>query len=247
MLTGLSAFWFDADERDLSRTTSISLTEDVPDEVRGPRRCSSSGSRCSRSSASCAATSRARAGRTTRRTGAVCGIELPTGLRGVRAAPGADLHAGHQGRGRRPRRERRLRPRGRDPGRPRAARGAAALSIAVYSLGAEHARERGIILADTKFEFGRDARRQDRARRRGDDARLLALLAGRRLRAGPRPAVLRQAVRARLGVASPAGTRRRRRRRSRRRRRRHARALHRGLRADHRRALRRAWLERSGA
>jgi phosphoribosylaminoimidazole-succinocarboxamide synthase len=31
------------------------------------------------------------------------------------------------------------------------------LSIELYSLGAEHARERGIILADTKFEFGRRA------------------------------------------------------------------------------------------
>ena len=31
------------------------------------------------------------------------------------------------------------------------------LSIAIYRLGAEHARERGIILADTKFEFGRRA------------------------------------------------------------------------------------------
>jgi len=31
------------------------------------------------------------------------------------------------------------------------------LSIAVYQRGAEHARERGIILADTKFEFGRRA------------------------------------------------------------------------------------------
>jgi phosphoribosylaminoimidazole-succinocarboxamide synthase len=29
------------------------------------------------------------------------------------------------------------------------------LSVAVYELGAAHARERGIILADTKFEFGR--------------------------------------------------------------------------------------------
>jgi phosphoribosylaminoimidazole-succinocarboxamide synthase len=29
------------------------------------------------------------------------------------------------------------------------------LSIAIYRLGAEHARERGIVLADTKFEFGR--------------------------------------------------------------------------------------------
>ena len=31
------------------------------------------------------------------------------------------------------------------------------LSIELYSFAAEHARERGIILADTKFEFGRDA------------------------------------------------------------------------------------------
>jgi len=30
------------------------------------------------------------------------------------------------------------------------------LSIEIYSFAAEHARERGIILADTKFEFGRD-------------------------------------------------------------------------------------------
>jgi phosphoribosylaminoimidazole-succinocarboxamide synthase len=31
------------------------------------------------------------------------------------------------------------------------------LSIAIYEIGASHARERGIILADTKFEFGRRA------------------------------------------------------------------------------------------
>jgi phosphoribosylaminoimidazole-succinocarboxamide synthase len=31
------------------------------------------------------------------------------------------------------------------------------LSIAIYELGAEHARQNGIILADTKFEFGRRA------------------------------------------------------------------------------------------
>jgi phosphoribosylaminoimidazole-succinocarboxamide synthase len=30
------------------------------------------------------------------------------------------------------------------------------VSIAVYERAADHARERGIILADTKFEFGRD-------------------------------------------------------------------------------------------
>ena len=73
-----------------------------------------------------------------------------------------------------------------------------------------------MILADTKFEFGLDADGDDRRRRRGADARLVALLAGRRLRAGPRPAALRQAVRARLGrrlglgqVAARAGAARR--------------------------------------
>ncbi len=38
--------------------------------------------------------------------GAVCGIELPAGLLRVRQAARADLHAGDQGRDRRPRRER---------------------------------------------------------------------------------------------------------------------------------------------
>ncbi len=119
---------------------------------------------------------------------------------GVPAAARADLHARHQGRGGRPRRERRLRPRGRDPGRPPAAGGAAPALHRALLPGAAHARERGIILADTKFEFGRRRRRHDRAGRRGAHARLLALLAGRRLRARARPALLRQAVRARLGV-----------------------------------------------
>jgi phosphoribosylaminoimidazole-succinocarboxamide synthase len=32
-----------------------------------------------------------------------------------------------------------------------------ALSLALYNFAADHARERGVILADTKFEFGRDA------------------------------------------------------------------------------------------
>ena len=45
------------------------------------------------------------------------------------------------------------------------------VSIEIYQRGADHAAERGIILADTKFEFGTLARRRDRARRRGADAR----------------------------------------------------------------------------
>ena len=73
------------------------------------------------------------------------------------------------------------------------------VSIAVYKAVAEHARERGVILADTKFEFGLDENGRPDARRRGLHAGLLALLAGRHLRGGSGPAVLRQAVRARLG------------------------------------------------
>jgi phosphoribosylaminoimidazole-succinocarboxamide synthase len=93
------------------------------------------------------------------------------------------------------------------------------LSLAIYARAAEHARGRGILLADTKFG------------RRGADPRLLALLARRRLRAGPRAAELRQAVRPglgrRLGLGQvTAGTRA-----ARRGRRGHPRPLRRGLRA----------------
>ena len=60
--------------------------------------------------------------------------------------------------------------------------------------------DRGIILADTKLEFGRGERRHDRARRRGADPRLVAVLAGRRVAARPHPAVVRQADRAQLAA-----------------------------------------------
>ncbi len=73
------------------------------------------------------------------------------------------------------------------------------VSIAVYKAVAAHARERGVILADTKFEFGLDSDGRPDAGRRGLHAGLLALLAGRHVRGRPRPAVVRQAVRARLG------------------------------------------------
>ena len=58
--------------------------------------------------------------------------------------------------------------------------------------------ERGILLADTKFEFGLDGDRRRDARRRGADAGLVPLLAGVGLRARQTPAVVRQAVRPRL-------------------------------------------------
>ena len=68
------------------------------------------------------------------------------------------------------------------PSAPRRAATLRDLTLAVYARAEGIARERGIILADTKLEFGAlDGRRHRRARRRGADPRLLALLAGRRL------------------------------------------------------------------
>ena len=58
------------------------------------------------------------------------------------------------------------------------------VSLALYESAAEHARERGIILADTKFEFGLDG---DGELTLGDEvlhAGLVALLAGRRVQPG---------------------------------------------------------------
>ena len=63
------------------------------------------------------------------------------------------------------------------------------ITLRVYARGAELAGERGILLADTKLEFGRDDARHPGARRRGADPGLVAVLAGRRVGARPGPAV----------------------------------------------------------
>jgi phosphoribosylaminoimidazole-succinocarboxamide synthase len=90
-------------------------------------------------------------------TGAVCGIELPAGLQESQQLPepiftpatkaevgdhdeNVDFDRAAEILGDRPLLEELRR-----------------LSIAIYSFAVEHARERGIILADTKFEFGRDS------------------------------------------------------------------------------------------
>jgi phosphoribosylaminoimidazole-succinocarboxamide synthase len=154
VLTGLSTFWFE-------RTGAIvpnhllSVTDGVPDDVRGramvvrklamlPVECvvrgylSGSG------------------WKDYQRTGAVSGIQLPGGLRESDRlpeplyTPSTKAEVGHDeaidfeatvalvG-------DRGLAERLRE------------VSIAVYAAAAEHARERGIILADTKFELGLDA------------------------------------------------------------------------------------------
>ena len=113
------------------------------------------------------------------------------------------------------------------------------VSIARLPARAEHARERGIILADTKFELGLDA---DGALTLGDEVCTpdsSRFWPADEYEPGRGAAELRQAVRPRLGVVDrlgpePAGAGD-----PRRHRRAHAREVHRGLRADHRRAVRR--------
>jgi phosphoribosylaminoimidazole-succinocarboxamide synthase len=153
VLTGLSDFWFERTE-EIVANHLISTVEGVPDEVRGralvvrrldmlPVECvvrgyiTGSGWKDYQAS------------------GAVSGIALPAGLReserlpepiftpSTKADVGHDEAIDFEGAvelvG-----DRALMERVRDA------------SIELYSFAAEHARERGVILADTKFEFGLD-------------------------------------------------------------------------------------------
>jgi phosphoribosylaminoimidazole-succinocarboxamide synthase len=153
VLTGLSAFWFER-MANVVPNHVVSVTDGVPDEARGRgmvvRRLEMlpieavvrgylSGS----------------GWKDYQRTGAVCGIGLPDGMResdrlpepiftpATKAQEGHDENIDFDGAtdliG-----DRGLAEHVRD------------VSIAVYEAAAEHARERGIILADTKFEFGLD-------------------------------------------------------------------------------------------
>lgn len=154
VLTGLSTFWFERTP-ELVPNHLVSVTDRVPEEARGramlvrklemlPVECvvrgylSGSG------------------WKDYQRTGAVSGIQLPEGLReseqlpepiftpSTKASVGHDEAIDFEGAaeliG-----DRALAERVRD------------VSIALYQYAAGHARERGIILADTKFELGLDA------------------------------------------------------------------------------------------
>ena len=80
------------------------------------------------------------------------------GAAGVRPARAADLHAGHQG-GDGPRREHLVRDDDRDRRARTARRKHVGVSLEIYERARAHAEARGIIVADTKFEFGiRDGR-----------------------------------------------------------------------------------------
>ena len=97
------------------------------------------------------------------KTGAVCGIKLPAGLQEAQKLPKLDLHAGHQGAGRPARRKYFVsRKPSKSVGDRTSRRRCARMSIQLYSEAADYARSKGIIIADTKFEFGVDAARQAR-------------------------------------------------------------------------------------
>jgi phosphoribosylaminoimidazole-succinocarboxamide synthase len=153
VLTGLSVFWFEK-TRQIVANHLISATHDVPDEVRGralvvrklrmlPVECVVRGYITGSGWKDYQA------------TGAVSGIELPAGLRESEQlpqpifTPSTKADVGHD--------------EAIDFDQATALVGDGALmervrdvSIELYSFAAAHARERGVILADTKFEFGLD-------------------------------------------------------------------------------------------
>jgi phosphoribosylaminoimidazole-succinocarboxamide synthase len=153
VLTGLSAFWF-AKTGHIVDNHFLSATEGVPEDVRGramvvkrlrmlPVECVVRGYITGSGWKDYQA------------TGSVSGIELPPGLRESERLPtpiftpstkaeeghdeAIDFDTAAEAVG-----DRELMGRVRD------------VSVALYEFAAAHARERGVILADTKFEFGLD-------------------------------------------------------------------------------------------
>jgi len=152
VLTGMTAFWLDR-TANICANHLISYT-DVPDEFRGRAMLVE---RLEMVPVECVVRGYITGSgwKDYQATGSVCGIELPDGLRESEQLPEpiftpstkAELGAHDENI---------------DFDRAAEIIGDRALleelrrlSIAVYELGAAHARERGIILADTKFEFGR--------------------------------------------------------------------------------------------
>jgi phosphoribosylaminoimidazole-succinocarboxamide synthase len=153
VLTGLSTFWFER-TTDIIPNHLLSVTDGVPDEVRGRgmlvRRLEMLGVECVVRGYITGS-----GWKDYQRTGAVCGIELPDGLREsdqlpepiftptTKATTGHDEAIDFEGAveliG-----DRELAERVRD------------VSLELCRFAADHARERGIILADTKFELGLD-------------------------------------------------------------------------------------------
>ena len=154
VLTGLSAFWFDR-TRQIVPNHLVSVADGVPDEARGRAMLVR---RLEMLTVECVVRGYLSGSgwKDYQQTGAVSGIQLPPGLResdelpepiftpSTKATVGHDEAIDFEGAveliG-----DRELAERVRD------------VSIGVYRYAADHTRERGIILADTKFELGLDA------------------------------------------------------------------------------------------
>jgi phosphoribosylaminoimidazole-succinocarboxamide synthase len=154
VLTGLSTFWFER-TAEIIPNHLLSVTDGVPDEARGR---AMQVRRLKMLTVECVVRGYITGSgwKDYRRTGTVSGIRLPDGLREsdqlpepiftptTKATTGHDEPVDFEGAvelvG-----DRELAEQVRD------------VSIALYRFAADHARERGIILADTKFELGLDA------------------------------------------------------------------------------------------
>jgi phosphoribosylaminoimidazole-succinocarboxamide synthase len=152
VLTGLTAFWLERTS-DICPNHLVSYT-DVPEEHRGRAMLVE---RLEMVPVECVVRGYITGSgwKDYQATGAVCGIELPPGLRESERLPEPIFT---------PATKAELGDHDENVDFDRAAeivgdRGLLEelrrLSIAIYERGAEHARERGILLADTKFEFGR--------------------------------------------------------------------------------------------
>jgi phosphoribosylaminoimidazole-succinocarboxamide synthase len=154
VLTGLSVFWFER-TAEICPNHVVSFT-DVPDEVRGAALLVE---RLEMFPVECVARGYLSGSgwKDYERSGSVCGIELPVGLRESEQLPEPIFT---------PATKAQLGDHDENVDFDRAAEitGDRALleelrrlTLELYSFAADHARARGIILADTKFEFGRDA------------------------------------------------------------------------------------------
>ena len=154
VLTGLSAFWFGRTGH-IVKNHYVSATEDVPDDVRG-RAMTVTKLRMLPVECVVRGYITGSGWKDYQATGSVSGIELPPGLRESERlptpvfTPSTKADEGHDeaidfDRSAELVGDRDLMARVRD------------VSIALYDFAAEHARDRGVILADTKFEFGLDA------------------------------------------------------------------------------------------
>jgi phosphoribosylaminoimidazole-succinocarboxamide synthase len=153
VLTGISAFWFDRTGHIVPNHV-VSFTE-VPDEVRGRAMLVE---RLEMFPVECVVRGYITGSgwKDYQATGAVCGIELPAGLRESEQLPEPIFT---------PATKAEIGDHDENVDFDRAAeilgdRGLLEelrlLATEIYSFAANHARSRGIILADTKFEFGRD-------------------------------------------------------------------------------------------